>query len=549
MNLLFDHLWQSTAVLAVTGLLTLFFHNNGAHVRHALWTAASLKFLAPFALLNSLGHYLSGLLTAPPVQPPMVQTLYSASQPFSDGPVFVALPAPGTYGLPVMVVWGAGTLAVLGLWFSRWLKLRAVLRAAMPSDIAAPVPVALSATLMEPGLVGIFRPVLLLSDGIAEKLMPAELQSIIAHEACHLRRRDNLTAALHMLVEAVFWFWPPVWWLGTRLIAERERACDEAVLAGGNDPQVYATSILKVCKHYISSPLACASGVSGADLKQRMEEIMRNAVIARLNLPRKALLVASAAAVLTLPMAAGIFVAPSALAQSTASGPVLQDVVKRSDGNPSPGLSEALRRNSEALLHGTPDYGLMTPRMQRSTRQSLRALLGYARQLGPVHAITFRGIDSRGWDIYDVSYQNGTATYTAVPLVDGKLDELTWGDLLLPGQPQHPGTEALLRKYVEALQNGAPDYNDMTPSLAQEVRKEYSWNRDMVKSLGAQEAITYKGGGWGGLDTFDAVYEHGKMRWIVFPLENGKLAHVGATAIDPVGSGAQAFVHVGFFVN
>jgi beta-lactamase regulating signal transducer with metallopeptidase domain len=319
MTLLLDHLWQSSAVLAAIGLLTLFFRANGAHVRHALWTAASLKFLVPFALLSELGHDLSRLLEAPPVQPSVVQTAFAMSQPFSDGPVFVALPASNAYALPATVIWLAGIAAVAIFWLLRWLKLRAVLRAARPSDIAAPMPVKMSATLLEPGLVGIFRATLLLPDGIAEKLAMAELQSIIAHEACHLRRRDNLWAALHMLVEAIFWFWPPVWWLGMRLIAERERACDEAVLRAGNDPQTYAESILKVCKHYVSSPLACASGVSGADLKQRMEDIMKNSVIAHLNLPKKALLAASAAAVLALPLAAGVFTAPPALAQQTSA--------------------------------------------------------------------------------------------------------------------------------------------------------------------------------------------------------------------------------------
>ena len=48
-----------------------------------------------------------------------------------------------------------------------------------------------------------------------------------------------------MLVEALFWFFPLVWWLGARLNTERERACDEAVLADGNDPQMYAAGILK----------------------------------------------------------------------------------------------------------------------------------------------------------------------------------------------------------------------------------------------------------------------------------------------------------------
>ena len=60
----------------------------------------------------------------------------------------------------------------------------------------------------------------------------------MAHEVMHVRRRDNLRAALHMFVEAAFWFHPIAWWLGRRLVEERERACDEAVLgmAGGRRP-------------------------------------------------------------------------------------------------------------------------------------------------------------------------------------------------------------------------------------------------------------------------------------------------------------------------
>jgi len=118
--------------------------------------------------------------------------------------------------------------------------------------------VAASSSLLEPGLVGILRPVVLLPDGLMARLSEPERDSILAHELGHLRRGDNVTAAIHMAVETLFWFWPPVWLIGARLIAERERACDESVLAQGHDPEVYAESILKVCKFCIQSPLACA---------------------------------------------------------------------------------------------------------------------------------------------------------------------------------------------------------------------------------------------------------------------------------------------------
>ena len=117
-----------------------------------------------------------------------------------------------------------------------------------------------------------------------------------------------------MLVEAIFWFWPPVWWLGARLVAERERACDEAVLAAGNEPETYAGSILKVCKFYVQSPLACAAGIAGANLSQRMETIMENKMLVRLNGMKKTMLGASAAALVLTPLAAGLLWPPVAAA-------------------------------------------------------------------------------------------------------------------------------------------------------------------------------------------------------------------------------------------
>jgi len=88
------------------------------------------------------------------------------------------------------------------------------------------------------------------------------------------RRRDNLTAAIHMVVEAIFWFHPLVWWFGARLVEERERACDEAVLSLGCEPRDYADAILSVCKLYLESPIVCVSGISGSDLKRRIVRIM-----------------------------------------------------------------------------------------------------------------------------------------------------------------------------------------------------------------------------------------------------------------------------------
>jgi hypothetical protein len=131
-----------------------------------------------------------------------------------------------------------------------------------------PMPVVSIPERIEPGVFGILRPVLLLPEDITERLPPKHLDAVIAHELCHIQRRDNLTTAIHMMVEALFWFHPLVWWIKLRLTDEQERACDEQVLLLGGDPQVYSESILKICEFFVTSPLACVSGITGSDFEE-----------------------------------------------------------------------------------------------------------------------------------------------------------------------------------------------------------------------------------------------------------------------------------------
>ena len=125
-------------------------------------------------------------------------------------------------------------------------------------------------------MIGIFRPVLVLPEGIRDRLTPEQLAAIVAHELRHAARRDNLTGALHMLVETLFWFHPATWWIRRRLLDERERACDEDVLAMGREPRAYAEGILEICKLYLTLPAPCTAGVTGGNLRRRIEGILEN---------------------------------------------------------------------------------------------------------------------------------------------------------------------------------------------------------------------------------------------------------------------------------
>ena len=336
-----NHLWQSTLVALAAGLLTLLLRRQHARARYCIWLAASVKFLVPFSLLIGIGSRLAWQRQLPGASSP---TFYFAveeiSQPFTKAALHAAstqtpsVEAPTvTQLLPwIVAIWFVGFLVVLFVWILRWRRISKAMKAATPlyegrevgtlrrmelaGGIRRPIALLLSRASLEPGIFGIVRPVLIWPEGISQQLQDAHLEAILAHEVWHVRRRDNLAAAFHMLVEAVFWFYPLVWWMGARLIEERERACDEEVLALGSDRQVYAESILKVCEFCLGSPLPCVSGVTGADLKKRMVRIMNNRISLKLDLARKLILIMAAFLAIALPITFGVFHATPGHAQS-----------------------------------------------------------------------------------------------------------------------------------------------------------------------------------------------------------------------------------------
>ena len=326
-----NHLWQSTLFVVLAAILAFTLRNNQGRVRYWVWLSASIKFLIPFSLLIALGSHLARPRVSTPAQAVVYSAVEDFSQPFagSETPMISdAAPSPARVSRfhllpPIMVaVWLGGIVAVLLLWATGWIRVSLMVRRAaalgrgpevealrrLESSLGVrrPIKLVLSRNWMEPGIFGVLRPVLIWPEGISQHLDDSHIDAILAHEICHARRHDNLTAVLHMLVEAVFWFHPLVWWMGARLEEERERACDEEVSLLSRRPQVYAESILRVCKFCSESPLACVSGITGADLKKRIVQIMTAQTGRRLDLSRKLILGMAGVIVVALPVTFGL---------------------------------------------------------------------------------------------------------------------------------------------------------------------------------------------------------------------------------------------------
>ena len=314
-----NHLWQSTFFACVTVLFAFGLRKNRASVRYWLWLVASVKFLVPLSLLITLGSQLQWQ-GARPVDPPPLHAIQQIRLPLA----MLASPArssqrdaSGSLVEILFAFWLCGFVVSSVSALRRWQHVRLLVRGSTPLSLKIPIPVVCSHSHVEPGVCGIFRSVLLLPAGLRDHLTPGQFKTVIAHELEHVRRRDNLTYSIHLIVEALFWFYPPVHWIGHRLIHERERACDEAVLRQGNVSRDYAEGIVGVCRFFHKLPPICVSGVSGADLKKRLESILLNRTGERLSRRQKLFLSLGGVAALLFPLGVGILDPSRSSAQET----------------------------------------------------------------------------------------------------------------------------------------------------------------------------------------------------------------------------------------
>ena len=329
-NALITHLWQSTAFAGLAWLLTIALRNYPARIRFSVWIAASIKFLVPFAVLTALGsHWVlpnSGSLihgtfytVMEEINEPLARSLLRTPE---IGVPLHSLVDRSWISIALVSIWLCGCIVILIRWAQQWHRARclvnestvlaegrevvAMRQAEARLRLRKPIPVVATSKTVEPGIFGVMRPVLMWPAGLSERMDDVHIASIVAHELEHVRRRDNLTAALHSLVEAVFWFHPAVWWMAVKMTEERERACDEEVLEQDAEPRTYADSILKVCAFCLESPLSCVVGVSGSDLRKRVLRITSHRSGRTLRFGHRALLVAATVLAIMLPIGFGV---------------------------------------------------------------------------------------------------------------------------------------------------------------------------------------------------------------------------------------------------
>ncbi len=284
---------SNIAIAGTLALLAWALQHTGRFPRaaHLLWLVVLVKLIAP------------AFVTVPVFELPTAETSLPVTN--LDGielaalsavePALASESASVSLGTILLWIWGLGSALALAVSLVRVVRFHRLLGAAsapagdavqrVARDIGARLRLRRTPTIYATSArvsplvwwVG-GRTRIVIPDELTRDMKAEELEWVIAHELCHVKRRDPMVRWLEWLAVVVCWWNPIAWWARHNLRINEEVCCDALVLETLNpNPRTYASSLLTVVE-FLSTPAmrapAVASAMSGGSLERRFKMIV-----------------------------------------------------------------------------------------------------------------------------------------------------------------------------------------------------------------------------------------------------------------------------------
>jgi len=88
-----------------------------------------------------------------------------------------------------------------------------------------------------------------------------------------------------------------------------------------------------------------------------------------------------------------------------------------------------------------------------------------------------------------------------------------WTEEKVKSQSASPGTETALRRLIEGIITGSPNYDEMSALLAEATRQQLPNLQSGLVELGAVRSVTFLGVGAQGEDVYSVRHENGASHW------------------------------------
>jgi len=352
-----------------------------------------------------------------------------------------------------------------------------------------------------PAVVGLIRPRIVVPAWLIQS-SAGEQAAVIAHEQSHLDARDPalLTVALCLLV---FMPWNlPLWWQLRRLRYAIEVDCDARVLQGGHDATQYGETLIAIGQRQSAFVGAVAAmSESKSFLEERIKIMVRK--------PGKGWRVAAALGCLSLALVAvAAEVGPpnaTTLSETSVSITLDSTMLDRYAGDYqlAPSAVLAVTREGNQLfaqLTGQPKAEIFAHSESEFFYKIVNAQISFER-------------DAQGRTTGLVLHQNGANM--AAPRIDAaiaqKISAATAAKI--QSQTATPGSEAALRRLIEGISTGRPNFAEMSPALADATRQQLPQLAAAMAHLGTVQSVEFRGVGNQGWDMYDVRQEHGSSQW------------------------------------
>ena len=294
LTILADAALKGVLLLALAAALAAAMRRSSAAARHLVWSAALACLVALPVLSGALPSWQTPILpgslapapfeTAGDANPVIITMSQSPGMPASHAgapahTIAFAQVETVSWAAWVMALWAAGALAVLAPWVLGAIAVRRLARGAHPPEdrswqatldraaadvgLARGVRLLISPRVGMPMAWGILRPVILMPVRAGE-WSAEERRAVLLHELSHVKRLDCLTQLAARAACALYWFNPFVHLAAGKQHDERERACDDRVLAAGQKASEYAAQLLAIARQVRPARFAAVAAVAMA---------------------------------------------------------------------------------------------------------------------------------------------------------------------------------------------------------------------------------------------------------------------------------------------
>lgn len=167
-----------------------------------------------------------------------------------------------------------GTI-VEGDWAQRFIQLKYMVGVRQKVDLL------LSDRIRVPGLIGVFKPAIIIPASMLTHLPVGQVETILLHELYHLKRLDYLMNSVQLFLEVLFFYNPAVWIISQQIRIEREKCCDDGVVEKTSRPEDYANALYQVAQQHqvISSLSTSAAGTNQYHLLNRIKRILNQSTM------------------------------------------------------------------------------------------------------------------------------------------------------------------------------------------------------------------------------------------------------------------------------